>query len=152
MRSKGSHFRGSLGVEGVFARRCAPVRNRAAPVFFPGLPGFFRPLRIRSLAIAARSSTEILMDTAMFIDLPDFTTMRSPDVISCHGYRDLLSWFAFVVMQHSSFERAENRKCVATGPHVCNMLCNVVEVVTHRPTGSNQPQPNSSDSAGIALR
>ena len=65
---------------------------------------------------------------------------------------DLLSWLAFVMMQHSSFERAENRKYVPTGPHVCNMLCNVVEVVTHRPTGSNQPQTNSSDSAGIALR
>ena len=101
MRSKGSHFRGSLGVEGVFARRCATVRNRAAPVFFSGPP---RPLRIRSLAIAARSSTEILMDTAMLIDLPDLTTMRSPDVISCHGYRDLLSWFSYVVMQHSSLK------------------------------------------------
>jgi hypothetical protein len=64
---------------------------------------------------------------------------------------DLLSWFAYVVMQHSSSERAENRKYVATGPHVCNMLCNVGEVVAHRPTGSNQPQTNSSDSAGIAL-
>ena len=48
-------------------------------------------------------------------------------------------------------KRAENRKYVTTGPHVCNMLCNIVEVVTHRPIGSNQPQPNSSDSAGIAL-
>ena len=73
---------------------------------------------------------------------------------------DLLSWFAFVMMQHSSFERAENRIYVPyAGPHglqhacnmVCNMLCNIVEVVTHRPTGSNQPQTNSSDSAGIAL-
>ena len=102
------------------------------------------------------------MDTAMLIDLPDFTTMRSPDVISCHGYRqnqtDLLSWLAYVVMQHSSFERAENRIYVNAGPHVCNMinmlcnmLCNVVEVVTHRPTGSNQPQTSSFDSAGIAL-
>ena len=138
---------GGLGVEGVFARRCATVRNRAASIFFPGLPCF----RIRSRAIAARSSTEILMDTAMLIDLPDFTTMRSPDVISCHGYRDLLSWFAFVVMQHSSFERVENRNYVTTGPHVCNMLCNIVEVVTHRPIGSNHPQTNSFDSAGIAL-
>ena len=113
----------------------------------PGLPCF----RMRSLAIAARSSTEILMDTAMLIDLPDFTTMRSPDVISCHGYRDLLSWFAFVVMQHSSFERVENRNYVTTGPHVCNMRATVLRL-THRPTGSNQPQTNSSDSAGIALR
>ena len=64
-------------------------------------------------------------------------------------------------MQHSSFERVENRiyvTYVTTGPHVCNMinmlcnmLCNIVEVVTHRPAGSNQPQTNSSDSAGIAL-
>ena len=47
------------------------------------------------------------MDTAMLIDLPDFTTMRSPDVISCHGYSltDLLSWFAYVVMQNSSFQK-----------------------------------------------
>ena len=80
--------------------------NRSQPgciYFFPGLPCF----RIRSRAIAARSSTEILMDTAMLIDLPDFTTMRSPDVISCHGYSltDLLSWFAYVVMQNSSFQK-----------------------------------------------
>jgi hypothetical protein len=92
-----------LGVEGVFASRCATVRNRAASIFFPGLPWF----RIRSRAIAARSSTEILMDTAMLIDLPDFTTMRSPDLISCHKYSltDLLSWFAYVVMQNSSYQK-----------------------------------------------
>ena len=156
MRSKGSHF--TLGVWGL--RVCSPdvVQPFAAGLhlffFWPPRPP--RPLRIRSLAIAARSSMEILMDTAMLIDLPDSTTMRSPDVISCHGYGDLLSWLAYVVMQHSSFERAENRNYVNAGPHVCNMLCNmlcnIVEVVTHRPTGSNQPQTNSSDSAGIALR
>ena len=75
--------------------------------FFPASPAFSGLSGSVPLPLLQRSSTEILMDTAMLIDLPDFTTMRSPDVISCHGYSltDLLSWFAFVVMQHSSFEK-----------------------------------------------
>ena len=114
MRSKGSHFRGSLGVEGVFARRCATVRNRAAPVFFPGLPGLSGSVPLPLLHEVPRKFSWILRCSSTCPILPQCV---SPDVISCHGYRDLLSWFSYVVMQHSSFERAENRIYVTTGPH-----------------------------------
>ena len=150
MRSKGSHFRGSLG-----------LRVFSADVVQPFATGlhlfFFRPPRPPLLQdpFPCHCCTKFHGNSHGYCDAHRLARFYHNAFSRCHLVpwiqTDLLSWLAFVMMQHSSFERAENRKYVATGPHVCNMLCNVVEVVAHRPTGSNQPQTNSFDSAGIAL-
>ena len=151
MRSKGSHF--TLGVWGL--RVCSPD---VVQPFATGLHlFFFRPPRPPLLQdpFPCHCCTKFHGNSHGYCDAHRLARFYHNAFSRCHLVpwiqTDLLSWFAYVVMQHSSFERAENRKYVATGPHVCNMLCNVVEVVAHRPTGSNQPQTNSFDSAGIAL-
>ena len=151
MRSKCSHF--TLGVWGL--RVCSPdvVHPFAAGLHL----SFFRPPRPPLLqdAFPCHCCTKFHGNSHGYCDAHRLARFYHNAFSRCHLVpwiqTDLLSWFAYVVMQHSSFERVENRKYVTTGPHVCNMLCNIVEVVTHRPIGSNQPQPNSSDSAGIAL-
>ena len=83
---------GSLGVEGVFARRCATVRTRAAPVFFPASPAFSGlsgsvPLRL--LHEVPRKFSWILRCSSTCPILPQCVlqmSSRAMDTeICCHG-------------------------------------------------------------------
>ena len=139
---------GDLGVEGVFARRCAIVRNRAASIFFPASPAS-GSVPVPLLREVPRKFSWILQCSSTCPILPQCVLQMSSRAMDTDRFAVM-----FCICRDAKFKfskRAGNRKYVTTGPHVCNMLCNIVEVVTHRPIGSNQPQPNSSDSAGIAL-
>ena len=151
MRSKCSHF--TLGIWGL--RVCSPdvVQPFATgPVFFPASPAFSGlsgsvPLPL--LHEVPRKFSWILRCSSTCPILPQCVLQMSSRAMDTDRFAVMVCICRDAKFKFS--KRAGKRKYVTTGPHVCNMLCNIVEVVTHRPIGSNQPQPNSSDSAGIAL-
>ena len=159
MRSKCSHF--TLGVWGL--RVCSPD---VVQPFATGLHLFFFPASPASPASGSvplpllhevpRKFSWILRCSSTCPILPQCVLQMSSRAMDTDRFAVMVCICRDAKFKFS--KRAGNRKYVTTGPHVCNMinmlcnmLCNVVEVVTHRPTGSNQPQTNSSDSAGIAL-